>query len=113
MPRPQPNPCNTPALPQHPHPTHTPTLSQPRPTPTAPPQFQPPNPLPTPHPHPYPAQLNKVNAIVASRVASAFTTYRQYDAPRQALMRAQLQRIAGAEGLSENVYEIVSKSLEP
>ncbi|GBF99642.1 peptidase M1 family [Raphidocelis subcapitata] len=46
------------------------------------------------------------------RVVSAFTTYRQYDAPRQALMRAQLQRIAGAEGLSENVYEIVSKSLE-
>ena len=58
------------------------------------------------------AQLNKVNAIVASRVASAFTTFRQYDAPRQALMRAQLERISKAEGLVENVYEIVSKSLE-
>lgn len=57
-------------------------------------------------------QLNKVNAIVASRVASAFTTYRQYDGPRQELMRAQLQRIAALEGLNENVYEIVSKSLE-
>ncbi|KAI8468066.1 MAG: hypothetical protein J3K34DRAFT_523265 [Monoraphidium minutum] len=57
-------------------------------------------------------QLNKVNAIVASRVASAFTTYRQYDASRQGLMRAQLSRIAAAEGLCENVFEIVSKSLE-
>lgn len=57
-------------------------------------------------------QLNKVNAIVASRVASAFTTYRQYDEKRQAAMRAQLTRIAAAEGLCENVYEIVSKSLE-
>ncbi len=43
---------------------------------------------------------------------SAFTTYRQYDAGRQAAMREQLQRIAKTEGLSENVYEIVSKSLE-
>jgi aminopeptidase N len=57
-------------------------------------------------------KLDKVNAIVASRVASAFTTYRQYDKPRQDLMRAQLARIAAAEGLTENVYEIVSKSLE-
>lgn len=30
----------------------------------------------------------------------------------QALMRAQLQRIADTEGISENVYEIVSKSLK-
>ena len=32
--------------------------------------------------------------------------------PPQALMRAQLERIKGAEGLSENVFEIVSKSLK-
>lgn len=57
-------------------------------------------------------QLNRVNAIVASRVASAFTTYRQYDKPRQRLMRKQLERIAALEGLNENVFEIVSKSLE-
>jgi hypothetical protein len=30
----------------------------------------------------------------------------------QAMMRAQLQRIIDTEGLSENVYEIVSKSLK-
>lgn len=45
-------------------------------------------------------------------MASAFTTWRQYDAGRQAAMKAQLQRIVAQEGLSENVFEIVSKSLE-
>lgn len=32
--------------------------------------------------------------------------------PAQAMMRAQLQRIQAAEGLSDNVFEIVSKSLK-
>lgn len=31
---------------------------------------------------------------------------------RQALMRAQLQRIKDTEGLSDNVFEIVAKSLK-
>ena len=44
-------------------------------------------------------------------MASAFTTYKNFDPERQALMRRQLERIAAAEGLSENVFEIVSKSL--
>lgn len=45
-------------------------------------------------------------------MATAFTTFKQYDAERQAMMLAQLNRIAGTEGLSENVFEIVQKSLE-
>jgi aminopeptidase N len=57
-------------------------------------------------------KLDKINHQVASRVAGAFTTFRQYDAPRQELMLAQLRRIAGVEGISDNVYEIVSKSLQ-
>jgi aminopeptidase N len=56
--------------------------------------------------------LDQVNHQVASRVASAFTTYKQYDKERQAKMVAQLQRIAAVNGLSENVFEIVSKSLQ-
>ncbi len=44
--------------------------------------------------------------------SSAFTSFRKFDARRQGLMRAQLQRILAAEGLSENVYEIVSSSLQ-
>jgi len=57
-------------------------------------------------------QVDKINHQVASRMASAFTTFQQYDAERQAMMVAQLQRIMGAKDLSENVFEIVSKSLE-
>lgn len=46
-------------------------------------------------------------------MATAFSTHRQYDSERQAMMKAELQRIVDtkADGLSENVYEIASKSL--
>ena len=37
--------------------------------------------------------------------------WRRYDPARQALMRAQLERILAAPGLSPNTYEMVSKSL--
>ena len=45
-------------------------------------------------------------------MAGGFTRWRKYDEKRQALMKAQLERIVKTEGLSENVYEIVAKSLE-
>lgn len=57
-------------------------------------------------------QVDKLNHQVASRIVSAFTTFKKYDKERQAMMRAQLQRIADTEGISENVFEIVSKSLK-
>lgn len=57
-------------------------------------------------------KLDQVNHQVASRVASAFTTFKQYDKERQGMMVAQLRRIAAVNGLSENVFEIVSKSLQ-
>ncbi|CAI5512240.1 unnamed protein product [Closterium sp. Naga37s-1] len=56
-------------------------------------------------------QLDKINAQVAARMVSAFTRWRRYDEARQALAKVELERILAAEGLSENVYEIVSKSL--
>jgi aminopeptidase N len=45
-------------------------------------------------------------------MAGGFTRWKKYDETRQGLMKAQLERIVKTEGLSENVYEIVSKSLE-
>ena len=42
---------------------------------------------------------------------NSFTTYRQYDEKRQAMMKAQLQRIVAENGLSENVLEMASKAL--
>ncbi|MDC6451069.1 aminopeptidase N C-terminal domain-containing protein [Pseudomonadales bacterium] len=39
------------------------------------------------------------------------TRWGNYDSKRQELMKAQLGRILGTENLSNNVFEIASKSL--
>ncbi|GLC52687.1 hypothetical protein PLESTB_000657300 [Pleodorina starrii] len=57
-------------------------------------------------------RVDGINHQVAARMVSAFTTWRQYDTERQAMMRAQLERIVAHPGLSENVFEIASKSLK-
>ncbi|PRW56145.1 puromycin-sensitive aminopeptidase isoform X1 isoform A [Chlorella sorokiniana] len=57
-------------------------------------------------------KVDKINRQVASRLVSAFSTFKNYDSARQALMKAQLQRIVDTEGLSDNVFEIASKSLK-
>ncbi|PIA34216.1 hypothetical protein AQUCO_03800066v1 [Aquilegia coerulea] len=56
-------------------------------------------------------QLDKINPQVASRMVSAFSRWRRYDATRQAAAKEQLEMIMAANGLSENVFEIASKSL--
>ena len=56
--------------------------------------------------------LDKLNPQVASRMARAFSHWKRMEPTRQALMQKQLQRIANTEGLSGDVYEIVSKSLQ-
>jgi aminopeptidase N len=62
------------------------------------------------------SQVDKINPQVAARMTSAFTQWRKFSAERQEQMKSQLQRIVDANsngtGLSENVYEIASKSLE-
>jgi aminopeptidase N len=45
-------------------------------------------------------------------MVGGFTRWKKYDEEGRALMKAQLERILNVEGLSENVFEIVSKSLE-
>ena len=57
-------------------------------------------------------QLDPINPQVAARLVGAFGQWRRFDSGRQALMRDALQRIAAADGLSRDVYEIASKSLE-
>ncbi|KNA03949.1 hypothetical protein SOVF_204310 [Spinacia oleracea] len=56
-------------------------------------------------------QLDKINPQVASRMVSAFSRWKRYDETRQNLAKAQLEKIMSANGLSENVFEIASKSL--
>jgi aminopeptidase N len=55
--------------------------------------------------------LDPLNPQVAARLAGAFTRWRRHDEHRQALMRAELERMAARRDLSRDVYEIVSKSL--
>ncbi len=55
--------------------------------------------------------LNSINPQVASRMLSALTTWRRYDADRQELIKAQLNRIINTEAISRDVYEVASKSL--
>ncbi|KAL2547680.1 Peptidase M1 family protein [Forsythia ovata] len=56
-------------------------------------------------------QLDKLNPQEASRRVSAFSRWKRFDETRQNLAKAQLEMILSANGLSENVYEIASKSL--
>lgn len=56
-------------------------------------------------------RVDGINHQVASRLVSVFTTWKQFDAARGQKMRAQLERIVATPGLSENVFEIASKSL--
>lgn len=56
-------------------------------------------------------QLDKINPQVASRMVSTFSKWKKFDSCRQELAKEQLERIAKADGISDNVYEIASKSL--
>ncbi|MFW5450670.1 MAG: aminopeptidase N [Methylophagaceae bacterium] len=55
--------------------------------------------------------LDKLNPQVASRQLGAFNSWRRYDQTRQDLMKQALSDIANTDGLSPDVYEIVTKYL--
>jgi aminopeptidase N len=57
-------------------------------------------------------ELNGLNPQVAARMLRIMARWQRYDEGRQELMRSQLQRVLNAEGLSRDVYEVASKSLE-
>jgi aminopeptidase N len=58
------------------------------------------------------AQLDKINPQVAARMAGAFEAWRRYDPARQALIRAELASLSKLDGLSSNLFEVVTKMLE-
>ncbi len=57
-------------------------------------------------------ELNGLNPQVAARMLRIMARWRRYDAGRQALMRAQLERVLKTDDLSRDVYEVAAKSLE-
>ena len=56
-------------------------------------------------------QIDAFNPSVAARMLGAMTRWRKFDEKRQALMKAQLERIVAHPGLSKDAYEVASKSL--
>ncbi|MBT5361049.1 MAG: aminopeptidase N [Gammaproteobacteria bacterium] len=57
-------------------------------------------------------KLDALNPQVAARMVGAFNQWKRYDKIRQSLVRNELQRIVEVEGLSKDVYEIVSRNLK-
>lgn len=55
--------------------------------------------------------VDAFNPQLASRLIEPLTRFKKFDASRQALMREQLEKIAGAPKLSKDIFEIVSKTL--
>ncbi|KAB7610523.1 aminopeptidase N [Amylibacter sp. SFDW26] len=56
-------------------------------------------------------KLDAKNPQTTARMCGLFETWRRYDDNRQALIKAQLERIAGAPNLSKDSSEIVGKIL--
>lgn len=55
-------------------------------------------------------QLDAINPQISARLAAPFTLWQRYDAPRQKLMKKELETLAQLE-LSRDLAEIVNKSL--
>jgi aminopeptidase N len=55
--------------------------------------------------------LDRANPTTSARLVQPLGNWRRFDPARQALMKAQLDRVLKAPGLSANTYEMVSKSL--
>ena len=54
---------------------------------------------------------DKLNPQVAARLVTPFGRWRRFEEKRAAMMRAELERMLAAPGLSKDLYEQVSKSL--
>lgn len=52
------------------------------------------------------------NPSLASRLVSFFNQWKRFDPKRQALMKAELERVVAKPGLSNGVFEIASKALK-
>jgi aminopeptidase N len=55
--------------------------------------------------------LDGLNPKRSAGMAAAFENWRRYDAGRQALMRAELEKTLKTEGISPNLFEVASKIL--
>ncbi|WP_432449852.1 aminopeptidase N [Aliiroseovarius marinus] len=56
-------------------------------------------------------KLDPVNPQIAARMSSAFETWRRYDADRQNMMKAQIERVLATDGLSRDSQEMLGRIL--
>ena len=56
--------------------------------------------------------LDKINPQIAARLVSTLSRWKRFDKDRQQRMLDELKRVISTEGLSRDVFEIVSKSLD-
>ncbi|MGX9855962.1 aminopeptidase N [Limimaricola variabilis] len=56
-------------------------------------------------------KLDPLNPQTTARMTQAFSTWKRYDEDRKRLIRAELERIAGAQGLSRDTSEMVGRML--
>jgi aminopeptidase N len=59
----------------------------------------------------YVEKLDSLNPQIAARLTIPLTRWKRYDNGRQAIMQAELERLARLH-LSRDVYEVVTKSLK-
>ena len=55
-------------------------------------------------------QMDKINPQMASRLSGAFKDYKRMPNDLRSLVKTELERVLEVEGLSRNVYEIISKT---
>lgn len=57
-------------------------------------------------------RLNPINPQIGARLAKQFGQWKKFDVKRQALIKEHLEQILAIDNLSNDIYEIVEKSLE-
>jgi aminopeptidase N len=57
-------------------------------------------------------EIDPANPQIAARLLRALSRWRRYDPARQSLMRGELERATATAGLSKDVHEIATRSLE-
>ncbi|HEX8554127.1 MAG TPA: aminopeptidase N [Sphingomonas sp.] len=58
------------------------------------------------------AELDRINPQTAAKLLPPLARWRRFDEPRAALMRAELERLVALPGVSRDLFEQASKSLE-
>jgi aminopeptidase N len=57
-------------------------------------------------------EIDRFNPQVAARLLGAFRSWRSLEVRRKALAKNALKKVAATQGLSRDVFEIVTKTLE-